>query len=247
MNQLFIIHLAKEDKYGDEYEVHGTDANEPHFQDAGDELLTAMGLAGQNPALYCSSVRNTSSGAGTVPPHSLINHTKATTMIIINSYLSKQAMSSWRTSFAGTRVQRKRRLEKAHPIQATLHDFLVSNFSSEELRLLQTNIDSQGSLLPRNAAPAKQLASLLSRLFAFDLWDAYEKDLCAIRDRELLEVIWQAENLRQVSRQLTAKELACWQGVFFALQNGIAAHAQAREIADAAPMQIAPRVSSQRL
>lgn len=167
--------------------------------------------------------------------------------IIVNSHLSRNAISCWRTSFAGTRIKRKRGNEKTRPVQTTLHDFLVKNFCSGELRLLQTSIDSQGSLHPKNTAPEKPLASLLIRLFSFNLWDAYEKDLRAIPDREILEVIWQAENVWQLSRKLTARELACWQGVFFALQKGVAADAEAREISEASPIPDVSRASAQRL
>lgn len=167
--------------------------------------------------------------------------------IVIDSYLSRHAISHWRTSFAGTRVGRKRNHAKTLPIQANLRDFIVMNFTSAEQQLLKTNIDDNGSLHRQDKTAAKPLADILNKLFAFSLWEAYESDLRAIRAREILEVIWQADYARQLGRQQTARELACWQGVFAALHSGTIADAEAREIAEASPLPKVSRASAQRL
>ena len=121
------------------------------------------------------------------------------------------------------------------------------NFSSAEQQLLKTNIDDNGSLHRKDETATKPLADILNKLFAFSLWDAYKSDLCAIQTREMLEVIWQAEYARQLGRQQTARDLACWQGIFVALHSGIIADAEAREIAEASPLPKVSRVSAQRL
>lgn len=168
-------------------------------------------------------------------------------MIVVNSYRSQHALSRWRTSFAGTRVKRSRDCEKTLPVQANLRDFIAMNFTSAELRLLETHVDTFGVLQPNAVTAEKKLADILKKLFAFSLWEAYERDLRAIPTREILEVIWQADNAKQVGRQQTARELACWRGVCVALNGGIAAAAEAREIAEATPSPNVSRTSAQRL
>lgn len=168
-------------------------------------------------------------------------------LIVIDSHLSRHAISSWMSSFTGARVKRKRGQAKTHPMQVSLNSFIVTNFNSADLQLLQKNVDRFGSLNSKDVAPTKKIADILNKLFAFSLWEAYESDLRSIRSRDILEIIWQADHATQLDRQQTARELACWRGVLVALHSGIAADAEAREIAQAAPSPELSRASAQRL